>query len=165
MKNKNTYFAKLTYAIYMGMIMGFTITSIFLVVITNIDKYFFDSFLGIRGDWLYYIGTFIFIPVFGFVYVYNLRIIIINNDLFLHEKSFSFKTTNMNILNIKSVSLHKQEGRRRIKKGIKFADGETALMVMTKPFSDRTISSILKELLKINPVIKIDDYYKKVLNN
>ena len=164
MKNKNTYFANLVYSIYMGVIMGFIITSIFLVIITNVDMYFFDSYLGIRGDWLYYIGTFILVPLFGAIYIYNQRIIIENNNIILREKPLSFNTSNMDISTIKSISLHKQEGRRKIKKGIKLADGETAIMVMTKPFSDATVSLIIKEIVKINPEINIDDYYKKVLN-
>ena len=163
MKNKKTYLANIIYSIYMGVIMGFIITSVFLVIITNLDKYFFNSYIGISGDWLYYLGTIILIPIFGAIYVYNKRIVIANNTLFLKENSFSFNTSKMDITTIKSISLHKQEGRRRIKRGIKFANGETALMILTKPFGDITLSIFLKELVKINPEINIDEYYTKIM--
>lgn len=165
MKNKTTYFTKFIYTIYMGIVMGFIFTSIFLVIITNIDKYFFDSFIGIRGDWLYYVGTFLFIPIFGFVYIYNLRIIIEKNKLIIREKPFSFITSNIDISTIKSISLHRHEGRRIIKRGIIFENEETEFIVMTTPFSDETISLLLNKISIINPLIEIDDYYKKVLNN
>ncbi len=163
MKNKKTYLANLVYSIYIGVIMGFIITSVFLVIITNLDKYFFNSFIGISGDWLYYLGTVILVPIFGAIYVYNKRIVIENNTLFLKENSFSFNTSKMDITTIKSVSLHKQEGRKRIKKGIKFADGETALMILIKPFSNNTLSMLLKDMININPKINIDDFYKKII--
>jgi hypothetical protein len=163
MKNKKTYLANIIYSIYIGVIMGFIITSVFLVIITNLDKYFFNSFIGISGDWLYYLGTVILVPIFGAIYVYNKRIVIENNTLFLKENSFSFNTSKMDITTIKSVSLHKQEGRKRIKKGIKFADGETALMILIKPFSNNTLSMLLKDMININPKINIDDFYKKII--
>ena len=163
MKNKKTYLANIIYSIYIGVIMGFIITSVFLVIITNLDKYFFNSFIGISGDWLYYLGTVILVPIFGAIYVYNKRIVIENNTLFLKENSFSFNTSKMDITTIKSVSLHKQEGRKRIKKGIKFADGETALMILIKPFSNNTLSILLKDMININPKINIDDFYKKII--
>ena len=163
MKNKKTYLASIIYSAYMGVIMGFIITSVFLVIITNVDKYFFNSYIGISGDWLYYLGTILLIPVFGAIYIYNKRIIIEGNILILRENSFSFKTSKMDINSIKSISLHKQEGRKRIKKGIKFADGETALMILNKPFSDKALSMLLKKLIIINPEINIDEYYKKII--
>lgn len=163
MKNKKTYLANIIYSIYMGVIMGFIITSVFLVIITNLDKYFFNSYIGISGDWLYYLGTVILVPIFGAIYVYNKRIVIKNNTLFLKENSFSFNTSKMDITTIKSISLHKQEGRRRIKKGIKFADGETALMILIKPFSNNVLSMFLKEMININPKINVDDFYKKII--
>ena len=147
MKNKKTYLANIVYSTYMGVIMGFIITSVFLVVITNVDKYFFNSFIGISGDWVYYIGTIILIPIFGAIYIYNKRIIIEDNVL------------------IKSISLHEQAGRRRIKKGIKFADGETALMILTKPFSDSVLSLLLKDIVNINPEINVDEYYKQIMKS
>ena len=163
MKKKKIYLANIIYSIYMGVIMGFIITSVFLVIITNLDKYFFNSYIGISGDWLYYLGTIILIPIFGAIYVYNKRIVIANNTLFLKENSFSFNTSKMDVTTIKSISLHKQEGRRRIKRGIKFADGETALMILIKPFSNNTLSILLKEMININPKINIDDFYKKIM--
>ncbi len=80
MKNKKVYLAKVIYSLYMGIFMGFIITSGFLVIITNIDKYFFNSNIGVRGDWLYYAGTILLIPVFGALYIYNKRIVIDDND-------------------------------------------------------------------------------------
>lgn len=164
MKNKNVFYSKLIYSVYMGVIMGFIITSIFLVLITNVDKYFFNNYFEIRGDWVYYIGTFVLIPVFGMIYVYNLRINIVRNNILLREKAFSFKTSSMDISTMISITLHKQEGRRKIKKGIRFVDEKTSLIVMTKPFSDSTISLILNEIFKLNPEIIIDEYYKKIMN-
>ena len=163
MKNKKTYLTNIYYSIYMGIIMGFIITSVFLVIITNVDKYFFNSYIGISGDWLYYLGTVTLIPIFGAIFIFNKRIEIKNNTLILRENSFSFNTSKLDITTIKSISLHKQEGRRRIKKGIKFADGETALMILIKPFSDNTLSMFLKEIININPNINIDDFYKKII--
>lgn len=163
MENKKSYFANIGYSIYMGIIMGFIITSIFLVIITNLDKYFFDSYLGIRGDWLYYTGTALLVPMFGFIYVFNRRVTIENKKLILRENSFSFSKSVMDMTLIKSISLHKQEGRRRIKKGIKFTDGKIALMIIAKPFSDKVISSLLHNLQEFNPEIHIDDYFKKIM--
>ena len=165
MKNKKTYLASIVYSIYMGVIMGFIITSVFIVIITNVDKYFFNSYIGISGDWVYYFGTILLVPFFGAIYIFNKRITIDNNTLILRENSFSFNTSKMNINSIKSISLHEQVGRRRIKKGIKFADGETALMILTKPFSKKTISTLLKELNNINPEINIDEYYKNIIKS
>ncbi len=163
MKNRKTYLTNIIYSIYMGVIMGFIITSVFLVIITNLDKYFFNSFIGISGDWLYYLGTVILIPIFGAIYVYNKRIVIENNILLIKENSFSFNTSKMDITTINSISLHEQVGRRRIKKGIKFADGETAIMILIKPFSNNVISMLLKDIIYINPKINIDDFYKKIM--
>lgn len=163
MINKKIYLTKLIYSIYMGVIMGFIITSVFLVIITNVDKYFFNSFIGIKGDWLYYLGTIILIPIFGSIFIYNKRILIVNNAIVLREKSLSFTLSVMEISSIKSINLHKQVGRRRIKNGIKFADGETAIMILTKPYSSITISMLLKDIIMINPDVNIDDYYKNII--
>lgn len=163
MKDKKIYLAKLIYSIYMGVIMGFIITSVFLVVITNIDKYFFHSFIGISGDWLYYLGTALLIPVFGAIYIYNKRIMIVDESVVLREKSLSFSSSKMEISSIKSITLHEQVGRRKISKGIKFADGETAVMILTKPFSNKTISLFLKDIEKINSEVNIDKYYKNIM--
>ena len=165
MKNKKTYFTKAFYSIYMGLFMGFIITSVFLVIITNVDKYFFNSYIGIRGDYLYYIGTAVLIPIFGIIFIYNKRIVVEEKELVLRENSFSFDKSIMDIFSIKSISVHKQIGRRKIKKSIKFADGETALMIPTKPFSKKTLSLLLNKLNKINPEIIYDDYYKEILNS
>jgi len=70
----------------------------------------------------------------------------------------------MKISTIKSISLHKQKGRRRVKKGIKFADGETAIMILTKPFKSTTLALLLKELVRVNPNIILDDYFLDLLN-
>lgn len=160
MKNKNTYFTSIVYSLYMGLIMGFIITSIFLVIVTNVDKYFFNSYLGIRGDLLYYISTIVLIPFFGTIFVFNKRITIEDKVLVLRENSFSFNTSLMDIETIKHISLHEQVGRRRVKKGMKFTDGNKAYMIISKPFSDKVISRFLNDLIIINPNIIIDDYYK-----
>lgn len=165
MKDNKTYLARLVYSIYIGVIMGAIITSVFLVVITNVDKYFFDSSLGISGDWLYYLSSLVLIPIFGFIYIYNKRIEIKEKTLILREKSLSFITSEMNIIDIKSISLHEQQGRRRVKKGIKFADGETAIMILTKPFSNSAVSLLIKDILKINSDIIIDEYYTNIMNS
>ena len=165
MKSKKTYLTKVIYSVIMGVVMGFIITSVFLVIITNVDKYFFNSFIGISGDWLYYLGTFILVPIFGTIYVFNKRIVLDKGILLLRENSFSFNKSSMEISSIKSISLHEQQGRKKVKKGIKFADGETAIMVLIKPFKEMTISLLLKDIISINPEIIIDDYYKNILKN
>lgn len=163
MRIRKTYLAKIIYSVIMGVVMGFVITSVFLVIITNVDKYFFNNFIGISGDWVYIIGTFVLVPIFGIFYVYNKRIVIDKEVLVLRENSFSFMPSSMNISSIKSISLHEQQGRKRVKKGIKFADGDTAIMVLTKPFSDITISLLLKDIHRINPDLIIDDYYMDIM--
>ncbi len=163
MKSKKTYLTKVIYSVIMGVVMGFIITSVFLVIITNVDKYFFNSFIGLSGDWLYYLGTFILVPIFGAIYVFNKRIVLDKGILFLRENSFSFIKSSMEISTIKSISLHEQQGRKKVKKGIKFADGETAIMVLIKPFKEITISLLLKDIISINPEIIIDDYYKNIM--
>ena len=165
MKDKKIYFAKLIYSIYMGVIMGFIITSVFLVIITNVDKYFFNSIIGISGDWVYYLGSAILIPIFGAIYIYNKRIMIIDESVVLREKALSVNPSLMEISTIKSITLHEQVGRRKISKGIKFADGETAIMILTKPFSNSTISLFLKEVVRINPEVNIDEYYKNIMKS
>ena len=164
MKNKKVYHAKLVYSLYMGLIMGFLITSGFFVIITNIDIYFFNSIIGISGDWLYYIGTILLIPIFGALYVYNKRIVIGDNKLEIRENAFSYTTSKMDISTIKSISLHKQKGRRRVKKCIKFADGEIAIMILTKPFKSYTLALLLNELIRVNPNIVLDDYFLDLSN-
>ena len=140
MKNKKVYLTKKIYSLFMGIYMGFIFTSGFFVIITNIDKYFFNSIIGISGDWLYYTGSIFLIPIFGIIFIYNKRIVIDDIRLEIRENSFSFISSKMDISSIKSISLHKQEGRRKIKKGIKFADGEIAIMILTRPFRATTLS-------------------------
>ena len=104
MKNKKIYLPKISYSLYTGIIMGFIITSVFLVILTNIDKYFFNKNIGISGDWVYYLGTLVLIPIFGYIYVYNRRIVIQENKIILRENSFSFHTSGMDVSTIKSIT-------------------------------------------------------------
>ena len=159
MKNIKVYFPKLFYSVYMGIFMGIIITSGFFVIITNIDRYFFNSILGIGGDWLYYAGSALLIPFFGSIYIYNKRIVINGNILEIREKGLSFSISDMDISEINSISLHKQRGRRRDKLGIKFEDGETVILVFIKLFSKITLSNLIKDLTIVNPDIIVDDYY------
>lgn len=165
MENKKVYLAKVIYSLYMGIFMGFIITGGFLVIITNIDKYFFNSIIGIRGDWLYYTGTILLIPVFGAVYIYNKRITIDDNVLEIRENGLSFNVSKMDVSTIKSISLHKQKRGRRFKLGLKIADGNTAIMVSVRPFNKKTLSKLLKDLININPNIEVDDYFKNLLKS
>jgi len=147
--------------------MGFIITSGFLVIITNIDKYFFNSIIGIRGDWLYYIATIVLIPIFGFVYVYNKRIVINNNSILeIREKGYSFAITKINVSNLKSISLHKQKrSKRKYSLGIMFEVEEKDIIVYIKPYSKNTLVGLLNELIKINSNINLDDYFLKMLHS
>jgi hypothetical protein len=114
---------------------------------------------------VYYLGTALLIPIFGAIYIYNKRIMIIDESVVLREKALSINPSLMEISNIKSITLHEQVGRRKISKGIKFADGETAIMILTKPFSNSTISLFLKEVVRINPEVNIDEYYKNIMKS
>lgn len=164
MKNKKTYLAKAVYSLYTGLIMGFIITSGFLVIITNIDKYFFNSYIGINGDLLYYIATIFLIPIFGAIYVYNKRLVIENKILKIRENPLSFNISTMEVSLIKTISLHTVKRRRhRENKTIKITNGKTAFILYIRPFNSKTITLFLGDLIQINPDIIIDDYFKKIM--
>lgn len=166
MKNKKIYFSKVIYSIYVGLFMGFIITSGFLVIITNVDKYFFNSIIGIRGDWLYYISTIVLIPIFGFIYIYNKRIVIDNNILEIREKGYSFTVSKIDVSKLENISLHKQKrSKRRYSLGIMFEAEEKDIIIYIKPYSKYTLAVLIKDLIKINPNIIVDDYYLNILNS
>lgn len=160
MENKKIYLTKITYSLLMGLIMGFVFTSGFFVIIINVDRYFLNSLIGLNRDWIYIVGIILLIPFFGALYIYNKRIVIINNMLEVRESSLFFNASKMDIMTIKNITLHKQVGRRRVKKGIKFTDGESVMMINIKPFNTRTLSNLLMKMLEINPDIIIDDFFK-----
>ena len=159
MKNKKVFLTKVFYSLYMGIIMGFMITSGFLVIIVNIDRYFFNSIIGISGDWLYYTATMFLIPIFGMIFIYNKRIVIHENVLEIREKSHSLNISKIEISKMKSISLFTKKSQRRDKIGIKFVDGDTSIVVLIRPFSKNTITKLINDLLRINSNIIIDDYY------
>jgi hypothetical protein len=163
MEDIKRYFTKASYSLYMGLIMGFFITSGFFVIITNIDRYFFNDSIGISGDLFYFIGTLFLIPILGALFVYNKRIVIKSNHLEIRQSSLFFIVSRIDVSDIKGISLYQEKRRKYIKKGIVFENENSFLMTYIKPFSHKTLSMLLKDLLSINPDIKVDDYFNNII--
>lgn len=143
--------------------MGIVITSGFLVIITNIDKFFFNSFFGINTDLLYYIGTFILIPFFGIVYIYRQRIIVIDKSLIIREKVLSNLFKIINVDSIIQILFYEEHHKKKTRDGIMILSHEESISILFRVFSKNTIAKLLSCLLEKNSQIEVDEYIKNII--
>ncbi|MBN2604214.1 MAG: hypothetical protein JXR62_00150 [Bacilli bacterium] len=160
---KKTIFPKLSYIIIYGLLMGFIITSIVVIIAINSDRYFLNGVIGLNNDYFYLIAVVVLVPLFGFLFVFNRRIEIFEREIHLREKYFSTEVTVIPIDEITQLEYYDFDKDKRSAYKIHISTSTKIIYIPVKTYRKVSLAQLGVFLIEKNSNIVLDDLYKDII--
>jgi len=160
---KKVIYPKLSYIIVQGFLMGFIITSIFITILINSDRFFLNGSIGLSNDLFYLFAILIFVPLFGFLFIRNRRIEIFEKEIHLREKLFSPELTIIKIIDITQLEYYDYDKDKRSAYKIHIYTDARISCISVKTYKKLTLARFGVDLNKKNNAIVLDDMYKDII--
>lgn len=160
---KKVIYPKFSYIISYGLLMGFIITSVFVIILINSDRFFLNGIVGLNNDIFYLIAIVIFVPFFGALFIRNRRIEIFESEIHLREKLFFRETTIVLIDDITQLDYHDFDKDKRSSYKVEIYTETRIVCVPTKPYKKQKLAQLALMLNEKNNSIVLDEMYKDII--
>lgn len=160
---KKIIYPKLSYTMIYGFLMGFIMTSIFVIILINSDRFFLNGRIGLNNDIFYLIAIIIFLPLFGFLFIRNRRIEIFEAEIHIREKLFSREVTIILIDDITELDYHDFDKDKRSSYKIEIYTKARIICLPTKPYKKLSLAQLGVELNAKNNTIVLDELYQDII--